>query len=48
VPTILGMNYQWVSVAEKLPKGGYIDDAGTPTALGVARALRRDPRSHGL
>jgi len=33
VPTILGMNFQQVSVAEKLPVGGYLDGAGTPGAL---------------
>lgn len=33
VPTILGMNFQQVSVAEKLPVGGYVDAAGTPSAL---------------
>jgi hypothetical protein len=33
VPTILGMNFQQVSVAEKLPVGGYADAAGTPSAL---------------
>jgi len=33
VPTILGMNFQQVSVAEKLPVGGYVDADGTPTPL---------------
>ena len=33
VPTILGMNFQQVSVAEKLPVGGYLDAAGTPGPL---------------
>ena len=33
VPTILGMNFQAVSVAQKLPVGGYTDAAGTPSAL---------------
>jgi len=33
VPAILGMNFQQVSVAEKLPVGGYKDAAGTPSAL---------------
>jgi hypothetical protein len=39
IPTILGMNFQAVSVGQKLieggtggPKGGYTDAAGTPTA----------------
>jgi arylsulfatase A-like enzyme len=33
VPTILGMNFQEVSVGEKLPVGGYVDAAGTPSPL---------------
>ena len=33
VPTILGMNFQEVSVGEKLPVGGYLDADGTPSAL---------------
>jgi arylsulfatase A-like enzyme len=33
VPTILGMNFQEVSVGEKLPVGGYKDAAGTPSDL---------------
>lgn len=33
VPNILGMNFQEVSVGQKLPVGGYADAAGTPTAL---------------
>jgi hypothetical protein len=33
VPTILGMNFQGVSVGEKLPVGGYADGAGTPSPL---------------
>jgi len=33
VPAIFGLNFQQVSVAEKLPVGGYRDAAGTPTAL---------------
>jgi hypothetical protein len=33
VPTIFGMNFQSVSVAEKLPVGGYVTaDGGAPTA----------------
>ncbi|HEV3192592.1 MAG TPA: alkaline phosphatase family protein, partial [Polyangiaceae bacterium] len=32
-PNILGMNFQEVSVGEKLPVGGYKDGAGNPTAL---------------
>jgi hypothetical protein len=33
VPTILGMNFQEVSVGEKLPVGGYTDANGTPSPL---------------
>ena len=33
VPTILGMNFQEVSVGQKLPVGGYTDAAGTPGPL---------------
>jgi len=33
VPTLFGMNFQAVSIAEKLPVGGYTDAAGTPSAL---------------
>ena len=33
VPTILGMNFQQVSVGQKLPVGGYADASGTPSAL---------------
>jgi hypothetical protein len=33
VPTILGMNFQQVSVGQKLPVGGYADAQGTPSAL---------------
>lgn len=32
VPAIFGMNFQGVSVAQKLPVGGYNDAAGTPSA----------------
>src|SRR5262245_59204191 len=32
VPVIFGMNFQAVSVGQKLPVGGYLDAAGTPTA----------------
>jgi len=31
VPSILGMNFQAVSVGQKVVKGGYADAAGTPT-----------------
>jgi len=33
VPQIFGMNFQEVSVGEKLPVGGYTDATGTPSAL---------------
>ena len=33
VPTILGMNFQEVSVGQKLPVGGYVDANGTPSSL---------------
>ena len=33
VPTILGMNFQEVSVGQKLPVGGYVDGSGTPSPL---------------
>jgi len=33
VPDIFGMNFQEVSVGQKLPVGGYTDAAATPTAL---------------
>lgn len=33
VPTILGMNFQEVSVGQKLPVGGYQDAVGTPSVL---------------
>lgn len=32
VPAIFGMNFQSVSVAQKLTAGGYVDAAGTPSA----------------
>jgi hypothetical protein len=38
VPTVFGMNFQAVSVGEKLPVGGYTDASGTPTAV-LAGAL---------
>jgi hypothetical protein len=38
VPTIFGMNFQEVSVGQKLPVGGYTDAAGTPSTL-LAAAL---------
>jgi Type I phosphodiesterase / nucleotide pyrophosphatase len=33
VPTIFGMNFQQVSVGEKLPVGGYADATGAPSAV---------------
>ncbi len=33
VPNVFGMNFQQVSVGEKLPVGGYTDAAGTPSVL---------------
>jgi hypothetical protein len=33
VPTLFGMNFQAVSVGQKLTVGGYIDAAGTPSPL---------------
>jgi hypothetical protein len=33
VPAVFGMNYQEVSVGEKLIVGGYVDAAGTPSKL---------------
>ncbi|HVN52252.1 MAG TPA: alkaline phosphatase family protein [Acidimicrobiales bacterium] len=33
VPTVFGMNFQAVSVGQKLPVGGYTDAAGTPSAV---------------
>ncbi|HVP69416.1 MAG TPA: alkaline phosphatase family protein [Anaeromyxobacteraceae bacterium] len=37
VPTVFGMNFQAVSVGQKLPIGGYVDPIGTPstTLLGA-------------
>jgi hypothetical protein len=46
VPAIFGMNFQQVSVAEKLPVGGYADAAGTPSAL-LAGALAHVDASLG-
>jgi hypothetical protein len=42
VPAILGMNFQGVSVGQKLPVGGYVDSAGTPSALLVASIAHVD------
>jgi predicted AlkP superfamily pyrophosphatase or phosphodiesterase len=38
VPTLFGMNFQAVSVAQKLPKLGYVDALATPSD-GLAQAL---------
>jgi arylsulfatase A-like enzyme len=46
VPTILGMNFQEVSVGQKLPVGGYGDAAGTPSPL-LAEALAHVDASLG-
>jgi arylsulfatase A-like enzyme len=46
VPTILGMNFQEVSVGEKLAVGGYTDAAGTPGPL-LAGALAHVDASLG-
>jgi arylsulfatase A-like enzyme len=46
VPTILGMNFQQVSVGQKLPVGGYKDADGTPSDL-LAGALAHVDQSLG-
>jgi hypothetical protein len=46
VPTIFGMNFQGVSVGEKLPMGGYSDAAGTPSTL-LAGAISHIDQSLG-
>jgi arylsulfatase A-like enzyme len=46
VPTIFGMNFQQVSVGQKLPVGGYTDAAGTPSAL-LAGAIAHTDASLG-
>jgi hypothetical protein len=33
VPAVFGMNFQQVSVGQKLPVGGYLDAEGTPSAV---------------
>jgi hypothetical protein len=38
VPTLFGMNFQAISVAQKLPGNGYLDAAGTPSS-GLMGAL---------
>jgi hypothetical protein len=46
VPVIFGMNFQAVSVGQKLPVGGYADANGTPTA-NLRHALEHTDRSIG-
>jgi len=46
VPAIFGMNFQAVSVGQKLPVGGYQDAAGTPSA-NLANAIAHTDRSIG-
>lgn len=46
VPVILGMNFQEVSVGQKLPVGGYADAAGTPST-NLAGALAHTDQSIG-
>jgi hypothetical protein len=46
VPAIFGMNFQAVSVGQKLPVGGYVDASGTPSA-NLADVLRHTDASIG-
>jgi predicted AlkP superfamily pyrophosphatase or phosphodiesterase len=46
VPAIFGMNFQAVSVGEKLPVGGYKDASGTPSDL-LAHAIEHTDQSLG-
>src|SRR5215468_1637785 len=46
VPVIFGMNFQAVSVGQKLPVGGYVDAEGTPTA-NLAGAIAHTDASLG-
>jgi len=46
VPALFGMNFQAVSVAQKLPGNGYADAAGTPSA-GLADAIAHTDASIG-
>ncbi len=46
VPTLLGMNFQAVSVAQKLAGNGYLDSRGTPSA-GLLEALTHTDQSLG-
>ncbi len=46
VPALFGMNFQAISVAQKIPGNGYLDAQGTPSA-GLAEALDHTDRSLG-
>jgi hypothetical protein len=46
VPTLFGMNFQAISVAQKLPGNGYLDAAGTPSS-GLMGALDHTDNSVG-
>ena len=46
VPTLFGMNFQAVSVGQKLPNNGYVDANGTPSA-GLENALEHTDASLG-
>jgi len=46
VPTIFGMNFQAVSVGQKLPVGGYVDPVGTPSTT-LAGAIAHTDQSIG-
>jgi len=46
VPTVFGMNFQAVSVGQKLPVGGYMDAKGTPSA-NLKNALAHTDQSIG-
>ena len=46
VPALFGMNFQSVSVGQKLPGNGYLDSRGTPSA-GLASSIRFVDQSMG-
>ncbi len=46
VPILFGLNFQEVSVGQKLPVGGYVDDAGTPS-VNLNGALAHTDQSIG-
>lgn len=46
VPTVFGMNFQAVSVGQKLPVGGYVDASGTPSR-NLAAAIAHTDASLG-